>query len=137
MRSINKVILIGNATRAAELRQTSSGKAVSNIRLATNRTVGAGTAAEREQAQFHTIVCFDRLAEVTGKYVTKGLLLYIEGRLEYRTFSDDEGKERGVVEIIAGDVQFLGGQGSSRIAETAPETPVPAMETVNLDDIPF
>ena len=137
MRSINKVILIGNATRDAELRQTQSGKAVSNIRLATNRTIGAGTDGEREDAQFHTVVCFDRLAETTGKYVTKGRLLYVEGRLAYRTFTDDEGKERGVVEIIANDVQFLGGQRGARAAEEAADTAAAASETVNLDDIPF
>jgi single-strand DNA-binding protein len=137
MRSINKVILIGNATRDAELRQTQSGKAVSNIRLATNRTVGFGTEAEREEAQFHTVVCFDRLAETTGKYVTRGRLLYVEGRLAYRTFQDDEGKERGVVEIVANDVQFLGGQGGARAGDDAAESAVAPAETVDLDDIPF
>jgi single-strand DNA-binding protein len=137
MRSINKVILIGNATRDAELRQTQSGKAVSNIRLATNRVVGAGTDGGREEAQFHTVVCFDRLAEITGKYVTKGRLLYVEGRLAYRTFTDEEGKDRGVVEIIANDVQFLGGQGGARGAEEVAATATATTETVDLDDIPF
>src|SRR5688572_9594094 len=102
MRGVNKVILIGNATRAAELRKTTSGKAVSHIRLATNRMVRGG-----EQTQFHSIVCWDTLAEQTATYVTKGRLLYVEGRLEYRTFTDNEGTERGVVEIIASDVHFL------------------------------
>jgi len=136
MRSINKVILIGNATRDTELRQTHSGKAVSNIRLATNRVVGAGTDGEQEQATFHTVVCFDRLAEVTGKYVTKGRLLYVEGRLSYRTFSDDEGKDRGVVEIIASDVQFLGGQHGARAGDETAATPA---EDSDLDtgDIPL
>jgi single-strand DNA-binding protein len=102
MRGVNKVILIGNATRDAELRQTGSGKAVSNIRLATNRKVHG-----QEHAQFHTIVCWDMLAETTGTYVKKGDPLYVEGRLEYRSYQDEEGKERGVCEIVASDVQFL------------------------------
>jgi single-strand DNA-binding protein len=106
MRSINKVILIGNATRDAELRQTHSGKPVSNLRLATNRTVKG-----EEQTQFHTIVCWDTLAETTGAYVKKGDPLYVEGRLEYRAFQDEEGKERGVCEIVASDVQFLSRRG--------------------------
>lgn len=103
MRGINKVILIGNATRDAELRHTKTGKPVTTIRLATNRRVRG----ERE-TQFHTIVCWDSLAETTHQYVKKGDPLYVEGRLEYRTFQDEEGRERGSTEIIASDVQFLG-----------------------------
>jgi len=67
MRGVNKVILVGHATRGAELRQTSTGKPVSNIRLATNRTIKG-----EEETQFHTIVCWDRLAETTAEYVKKG-----------------------------------------------------------------
>ncbi len=102
MRSVNKVLLIGHATRDAELRHTQTGKAVSSIRLATNRQVKG-----EEEAQFHTIVCWDRLAETTAEYVKKGDPLYVEGRLQYRAFQDEEGKERGVAEIVADDVQFL------------------------------
>src|SRR5687768_13315715 len=102
MRGVNKVILIGNATRAAELRHTTSGKPVSSIRLATNRFVGG-----QEETQFHAMVCWDRLAETTATYVKKGDPLYVEGRLQYRSYQDEEGKERGVAEVVAEDVQFL------------------------------
>jgi single-strand DNA-binding protein len=102
MRSVNLVILLGNATRDAELHHTQTGKPVSSIRLATNRTIN-GT----EETQFHTIVCWDKLAEITAEHVKKGDPLYVEGRLQYRTYQDDEGKERGVAEIVARDVQFL------------------------------
>ena len=114
MRSVNKVILIGNATRDAELRHTDAGKAVSSIRLATNRKVGDG-----EESQYHSIVCWEGLAEVTAKYVKKGDPLYVEGRLQYRSFQDDEGKERGVVEIVASDVQFLGRRKDDAVAAHA------------------
>src|SRR3954447_7193175 len=102
MRGVNKVLLIGNATRDAELRHTQTGIAVSSIRLATNRSIKG-----EEETQFHTIVCWDRLAETTATYVKKGDPLYVEGRLQYRSFQDEEGKERGVCEIVAEDVQFL------------------------------
>ncbi len=102
MRGINKVILIGNATRDAELRHTQRGKAVSSIRLATNRTING-----QEETQFHAVVCWEGLAETTAKYVKKGDPLYVEGRLQYRSFQDEEGNERGIVEIVAADVQFL------------------------------
>lgn len=106
MRGVNKVIIIGNATRDAELRHTGSGKAVSNLRIATNRTSGG-----QEKTQFFTVICWDKLAELTGTFVRKGNPVYVEGRLEQRTFQDAEGKDRGVVEIIANDVQFLGARG--------------------------
>ncbi len=102
MRGVNKVILIGNATRDAELHHTQTGKAVSSLRLATNRTIKG-----EEETQFHTIVCWDRLAETTAEYVKKGDPLYVEGRLQYRSYQDEEGKERGVCEVVADDVQFL------------------------------
>ncbi len=130
MRGVNKVILVGNATRDAELRHTQSGKPVSSIRLATNRMVNG-----QEETQFHAVVCWDRLAETTSKYVKRGDPIYVEGRLQYRSFQDEEGKERGVAEVVAGDVQFLGRRNAG-----AADTP-PHHEAVNdgidPDDVPF
>jgi len=112
MRGVNKIILIGNATRAPELRTTSTGKAVAGIRLATNRQVNG-----QEETQFHTVVCWEGLAETVHRYVHKGDPLYVEGRLQYRTFQDEEGHERGIAEIVASDVQFL----ARRRSPTVPE----------------
>lgn len=144
MRGINKVILIGNATRDAELRSTGSGKAVASIRLATNRVVHG-----QEETQFHRVVCWERLAETVSKYVKKGDPLYAEGRLQYRVYQDEEGKERGVAEIVASDVQFLGRRndepaGASPNAGPDPDTLSSAPshaagtdEYVSPDEIPF
>jgi single-strand DNA-binding protein len=109
MRGINKVILLGRATRDTELRSTTTGTAVSNIRLATNRVVRSKDGELAEHPQYHTVICWDRLAEQTGTHVTKGRLVYVEGRLERRSFTDKDGKEREVTEVIAADVQFLDG----------------------------
>lgn len=140
MSRINKVILIGNATRDAELWHTASGKAVSSIRLATNRLVHG-----QEETQYHSVDCWEGLAETTSKYVKKDDPLYVEGRLQYRSFQDEEGKERGVCEIVANDVPFLG----RKRTETAPSlteagvvtTPQanarPDTDTVHPDKIPF
>ena len=117
----NKVILIVNATRDAELRHTHSGKAVSSIRLATNRVVGG-----QEETQFHSVICWETLAETTATYVKKGVPLYVEGRLQYRSFQDEEGKERGVAEVVAGDVQFLGRRKDA-----------PPVDEVSPDDVPL
>ncbi len=129
MRGVNKVILIGNATRDAELRHTQSGKAVSSLRIATNRTV-----AGQEKTQYFTVICWDKLAELTGTFVKKGNPVYVEGRLEQRTFQDAEGKDRGVVEIIASDVQFLGGRNSERGVEPSADSSA-AIEEVDLNEI--
>src|SRR5918998_2448171 len=112
MRGINKVILLGRATRDTELRATGSGTPVSNIRLATNRVVRSKDGELAEPPQYHTVIRWDRLAEQTGKHVTKGRLVYVEGRLESRSFTDKDGKEREVTEVIAADVQFLDGLGT-------------------------
>src|SRR5215212_12222676 len=130
MRGINKVILLGRATRDAERRTTTGGKPVSNLRLATNRVSRSTDGEAVEHPQYHTVICWDRLAEQTGKHVTKGRLVYVEGRLESRSFTDKDGKEREVTEVIASDVQFLdtaGAKGVDLPADTADED-------VNLDD---
>src|ERR687883_275049 len=101
MRGVNRVILIGNATRDAELRHTQSGKPVASIRLATNRLVRTASGDRQEESQFHRIVCWDGLAETASTYVKKGDPLYVEGRLVYRTYTDSDGQSRGAVEIVA------------------------------------
>ena len=113
MRGINKVILLGRATRDTEVRSTGSGTPVSNIRLATNRVTCSKDGELKESTQYHTVICWDRLAEQTGKHVTKGRLVYVEGRLESRSFTDKAGKEREVTEVIAADVQFLDAPGTT------------------------
>src|SRR5215218_1039958 len=128
MRGINKVILLGRATRDAELRATTAGKPVSNLRLATNRATRGKDGELAEHTQYHTVICWDRLAEQTGKHVTKGRLVYVEGRLESRSFTDKEGTERAVTEVIASDVQFLDGPGTKN-------TDLPAEEHAQDTDV--
>ena len=107
MRGVNKVILLGRATKDSELRHTDSGKAVSHSRIATNRVVRNKAQELEERPQYHTVICWEKLAEQTAKHLTKGRLVYVEGRLESRAFTDRDGNEREVTEIIASDVQFL------------------------------
>ena len=135
MRGVNKVIFLGRATRDTELRSTGSGTPVSNIRLATNRVTRGKDGELTEHTQYHTVICWDRLAEQTGKHVTKGRLVYVEGRLESRSFTDKDGRAREVTEVIASDVQFLDGPGTT-------STDLPAEERstdTNFEDldIPF
>ncbi len=134
MRGVNKVILIGNATRDAELRHTQNGKAVSNLRLATNRVARGKDGELTEHPQYHTVICWERLAEQTGKHVTKGRLIYVEGRLESRSFTDKDGTEREVTEVIAADVQFLDGPSDKRTDLPPDDRDESAVEEL---DLPF
>ena len=133
MKGINKVILLGRATRDTELRSTGNGTPVSNIRLATNRVTRGTDGDLVEHPQYHTIICWERLAEQTGKHVTKGRLVYVEGRLESRSFTDKGGKEREVTEVIAADVQFLDAPGT-RSADLPADA---GAEDLRVEDIPF
>lgn len=130
MRGINKVIVLGRATRDTERHQTSSGTAVANLRVATNRVVRRGDGERHEDPEFHTVVCFDRLAETTARWVGKGRLVYVEGRLATRTFTDKDGVERETTEIIASDVQFL-----DRAGQGVEDLPVDADEEAE-EDLP-
>ena len=138
MRGVNRAILVGNATRDAELRHTQSGKPVASIRLATNRATRTASGERGEESQYHTVICWDTLAERTSRYVKKGDPLYVEGRIVYRTYVDSEGVTRGVTEIVASDVQFLGkrppGDADALADDHAPSGD--GLE-VDLDDIPF
>jgi single-strand DNA-binding protein len=134
MRGINKVTLLGRATRDTELRTTTAGKALANIRLATNRVTRTPDGELVEHPQYHTVICWERLAEQTGKHVTKGRLVYVEGRLESRSFTDKEGKEREVTEVIAADVQFLDAPGTKSADLPADAA---ADDDLDLADIPF
>jgi single-strand DNA-binding protein len=109
-----------------------SGQPMANIRMATNRTVRTPDGSQREDTQYHTVICFNRLAEVAGKYITKGKLLYVEGRLETRRFTDKEGRERELPDIVAQELQFLS---SNRAGE--PQDAGATVDAVNLDDIPL
>ena len=132
MRGVNKVILVGNATRDTELRTTTSGKSVSNIRLATSRTTRNAAGELEAHPHYHTVICFDRLAETTHKHVGKGRLVYVEGRLETRTFTDKDGREREITEVIANDVQFL-----DRLPREFDTMDTAIEPQVSPEDIPF
>ena len=110
--SVNKVILVGNLGTDVELRVTQSGKAVGNFRMATNGG---------DRVDWHRIVVFDKLAESCAEYLAKGRQVYVEGRIQYRKYQDAEGNDRYSTEIIAGNVQFLGG--GQKMNEES-ETPV-------------
>ena len=111
MASVNKVILIGNCGRDPEIRYLPSCQAVANISIATTSRRKDRTSGETvEDTQWHRVTFYDRLAEIAGEYVKKGRPIYVEGRLKYGKYTDQAGVEKNTVDIIATEMQLLGGR---------------------------
>ncbi|HEY4369994.1 MAG TPA: single-stranded DNA-binding protein [Steroidobacteraceae bacterium] len=113
-RGINKVILVGNLGADPETRYMPSGKAVTNIRIATSESWKDKQSGDmQERTEWHGIVLFDKLGEIAAEYLRKGSQVYIEGSLRTRKWQDKEGKDRYTTEIVARDMQMLGGRGGA------------------------
>ena len=111
MASLNKVMIIGNLGRDPEVRYTPNGNAVCNVSVATTRQWKNKDSGERqEETEWHRVVFYDRLAEIAGEYLKKGRSVYVEGRLKTRKWQDKEGKDQYTTEIIATEMQMLGGR---------------------------
>ena len=111
MASINKVILIGNLGRDPEVRYTPNGAAICNVTIATSRNWKDKNSGEKmEETEWHRVVFYDRLAEIAGEYLKKGRPVYVEGRLKTRKWTDKDGAEKYTTEIIADNMQLLGGR---------------------------
>ncbi len=148
--NLNKVFLIGNLTADPELRSTNSGQKVCTLRIATNRTWKNQAGQQQEKAEFHSVILWGRLAEIAGQYLKKGSKPYVEGRIETRSWDDQQsGQKKNRTEIIAERLQ-LGprGQGSSegRDTQSSPPKEAPAAEEIpiieedediDVKDIPF
>jgi single-strand DNA-binding protein len=147
-RGVNKVILIGNLGQDPETRTTPGGTTVTNIRIATTESwTDRVTGEKKESTEWHTVVLWNRLGEIAAEYLRKGQQVYIEGRLQTRKWQDKQGNDRYTTEIVASDMQMLGGRsgavpqetrdardtGSSRPAAAAPAAAGPDFD----DDIPF
>jgi single-strand DNA-binding protein len=154
-RGINKVILIGNLGADPETRYMPSGSAVTNLRIATSDSWKDKESGEQqERTEWHTVAMFGRLAEISAEYLRKGSQVYIEGRLRTRKWQDRDGNDRWTTEIVANEMQMLGGRmqggadapargGESRRGESSGPAPGRAAESSAApvedfdDDIPF
>ena len=111
MSSVNKVILVGNLGADPEKRFLPSGGSVTNLRLATSEVrKNRSTGESNEHTEWHRVVLFDRLAEVSAQYLSKGSQIYIEGKLRTRKWQAQDGTEKFMTEVVAEEMQFLGGQ---------------------------
>jgi single-strand DNA-binding protein len=109
MRGVNKVILVGNLGADPEVRYASSGAAVVNFRIATSENWTNKEGGKETRTEWHRIVAFGKLAEICAEYLNKGKQVYIEGRLQSRSWEDKEGNKRWTTEIVANNIVMLGG----------------------------
>lgn len=146
-RSLNRVQLIGNLTRDPELRYTPNGTAVCSFGLATNRSWTTEAGEKKDEAEFHNIVAWNKLAELCSQFLVKGSKAYLEGRLATRSWQGQDGQQRTRTEIILSDMIVLGerknGNAEEADEKTEPENKTeerkeePPAEEVAPDDIPF
>jgi single-strand DNA-binding protein len=142
-RGINKVIIVGNVGGDPETRYMPSGSAVTNLTVATNESwKDKQTGEQKERTEWHKVAAFGRLAEIMAEYLRKGSQVYIEGKLRTRKWQDKDGNDRWTTEIVADEMQMLGGRGGGGSAPmnqdpgpaSAPAQPGPDDFD---DDIPF
>ena len=149
-RGINKVILVGNLGQDPETRYMPSGGAVTNLRIATSESwKDKQTGEQQERTEWHSVAMFNRLAEIAAEYLRKGSQVYIEGKLRTRKWQDKEGRDRYTTEVIADEMQMLGGRGGAgapmagsggggqQRPQSAPASQPAAAVNDFDDDIPF
>ncbi len=139
-RGVNKVILIGNVGQDPTVRYSPNGGAIANVTLATSESWKDKNSGEKqEKTEWHRVVFFGKLGEIAGEYLKKGSQAYIEGRLQTRKWTDKEGKERYTTEIVADQMQMLGGRPNrdDDVPRDEIKTPTPGGTGDFDDDIPF
>ena len=148
-RGVNKVILLGNLGKDPELNYLPSGQSVAKFTMATNRKYKDKNGELKEETEWHNIVAWGKLGEISAQYLKKGRQAYVEGRIRSRNWEDREGKQRTTVEIVADEVVLLGGRGeesaeaparptaAARPARPSDDFGEPASQEITDDDIPF
>ncbi len=150
--NFNKVFILGNLTRDPELRTTPTGQSVAQFGVATNRVWFDKNRQKQTDAEFHNVVAWGKLAEIAGRYLSKGKLIFVEGRIKTRTWQDQSGQKRNRTEIIAESFQMgpkggfgQGGEGADAPHQAeAPDASLPpdvpiidSEEEINPEDLPF
>lgn len=133
-RSLNRVTLIGNLTRDPELKYTPSGTAVCTFGLATNRSWTTKTGETKEDVQFHRIVAWQKLAELSANLLGKGRKVYLEGRIVYRQFEGKDGQQRNITEIVMDDFVFADSKKSFEGGDASAEGNPDEIPVVDIDE---
>lgn len=131
--TVNKVILIGRLGQDPELRYSAGGRACANMSIATNRAWTDSEGKKNERTDWHRCLAWGKLAEIIGEWLKKGSQVYIEGRIQTRSYEDNNGVKKYITEVVVEEMEMLGGKGEqAKKKEAAP--PPPEQEE---DDLPF
>jgi single-strand DNA-binding protein len=133
--SLNKVMIIGNLGADPEMRYTANGSAVTNFNVAVNDSFTRKDGTKQEQTEWFSIVCWNKLAEICSQYLSKGKQVYVEGRLQTRTWDKPDGTKGYRAEVVAENVRFLGGGGLERTDNG--DNYEPAALTEDMAELPF
>ena len=135
---VNKIILIGNVGKTPDVHHLEDGTAVARFSLATSETWKDKSGEKKQETQWHAITAWRQLAELAEKYITKGMQIYLEGKVTYRTYDDKDGNKRYTTEIIAQEIRFLGSKPKEDHHDTKPdESPeTGGDQTPEGDDLP-
>jgi single-strand DNA-binding protein len=137
-RGVNKAIIVGHLGQDPEVKYMPSGSAVANVSIATTESWKDKNSGEKqEKTEWHRVIFFGRLAEVVGEYLGKGSQVYVEGRLQTRKWTDKNGVERYTTEIVANEMQMLGGKGSGEGRATDAGTSAGGGDEFTDSEIPF
>lgn len=143
-RGINKAIIVGTVGKDPEIKYTQSGSAVANVSVATNESwKDKNTGQQVEKTEWHRIVIFGKLAEIAGEYLKKGQQVYFEGKIQTRKWQGQDGQDRYTTEIVANEMQMLGGLPDSQARQPAPPPSGKVPDKYaqpnddKFDDIPF
>ena len=136
---VNKAILIGRLGKDPEVRYTPDGLMITNFNLATDESRKDKNGERVQKTEWHRVVTFGKLAEICGKYLVKGKLIFIEGRIQTRAWDDKDGNKRYTTEIVANDMRMLEAKGGARGDDSASYEPPPAFPDGDTmpDDVPF
>ena len=124
-KSLNKVQLIGNLTKDPELKFTPNGAAVCTIGIATNRSWTTDTGEKKDEADFHRLVAWNKLAEICGQLLKKGRKVYVEGRLQTRNWQDKDGQTKYMTEVVLSDMILLDSKRDGEVSSSSSEFNVP------------
>lgn len=138
MASLNKAMLIGNLGKDPEIKYTPEGLAIAKFSMATKEQWKDKDGQKQDKTEWHNIVAFGKLAEICGEYLAKGKQVYIEGRIQTRSWDDKDGNKKYTTEIVANTMQMLGkADASSKGATVSEENAVVSEPSHTEDDVPF
>lgn len=134
---VNKAMLVGRLGKDPEVKYLPDGTMVTNFNMATDEYYKDKNGEKVQKTEWHRIVAYRKLAEICGNYLVKGSLIFIEGKIQTRSWDDKEGVKRYTTEIVANDMKMLDSKGQAKSGDATPDSPSAQNSGTPMDDVPF